>query len=123
MNMKTETNCTVDGYLKDASFTFHVGEVIALYKDKFPGVENLLVEIKEEFFIDPNKRPVKYGWFHLSEDSKELRIEYKYHKYADKKRQLTVKRNVQSHFVDLRNLLNKAVEHYQELLDQTDEEE
>lgn len=102
--------------MKDAAYSFYVHGILNDFNEKFPGLDEVKVEIKEEYIIDPNARKPAFYWFHLSEDKKKLRIEFTYHKFDGKKGSEAVKQSPEILLGELKILMNRATERYEEIV-------
>jgi len=106
-----EIDYKFDGFLEDASYSFHIHGLLEEYKDKFPGAEKLIVSLYEIHYFQLG-RPSAIKTIDISEDRKEIKINYSDHKSYDKKGKETGQPTSQSVFASLRFILNKAVKEY-----------
>jgi len=91
-----EIDYKFDGFLEDASYSFHIHGLLEEYKDKFPGAEKLIVSLYEIHYFQLG-RPSAIKTIDISEDRKEKE---------------TGQPTSQSVFASLRFILNKAVKEY-----------
>ncbi len=107
--LKTEWH--TEGFVKDAKYSFHIVDVIKPYKDKFPGAQKLIVNIRELTLFEL-QYPSKTPGVNISSDRTVITINQTVHKYYDPKGKVTGVPDPFSVFTSLRFLLDKAVEEY-----------
>lgn len=107
---------STEGFLKDASYSFHIHSVLEPYKDKFKGLENLKVELKERLHlnVDPYKDDKSIIF---SNDNKSLTIRVYCSRYYNPKGKETGKEDPYSVFTSLRFILDKAVNDFNSKID------
>lgn len=101
----------VDGFLEDASYSFYFYGFLQEYKDKFPGAEKLYVSLYEVHYFQIG-RPSTKKTIEISDDKKEIKINYSSNKYYDNKGKENGMPSPQSVFTSLRFILDKAVDEY-----------
>src|ERR1035437_5073680 len=102
----------VNGFMKDAAYSFHLFNFFKQYEDKFGDAETINVELDEipiTMIGRKQKEPLTF-----SEDGKKVDIYYSSWRYYDKKGKEKSKPTPQSIFESLTFLMNRAVKEYKE---------
>lgn len=101
------------GFVRDAKYRQPIWELCNKYKNSFPSAENLLVTVREMSYVElGNNFQGKEKSVLISPDKKSITVSVKVHKYYDTKGKVTSIPDPVDIIRDIRFLLKKAVEEF-----------
>lgn len=114
--MALETKFHTLGFLKDATYTFYIPQILDEFEDSFLNAETLTLNLVEVFAGSKHREKAII----FSEDGKSIEINITESKFKDKKGNYTEAPTPNSVFKHVRFILNKAVKEYAEKFSNSD---